>query len=400
MDRARTTPMTAETGHTEVIRDVRLALPDGGLARGRLVHQGGRIVRIEEEKPNGEKAVDESRDWILPGLIDTHVHGAGGGDVMQGSALSVRRMARTLLRSGTTAFLATTLSAPPGETEASLRAISRHIREVGKEAQATAECLGVHLEGPFLSPLFHGAHPLEWLQAPNRHFLECCWEWSSRTVRIITLAPELPGAGSVLDFCRQWGVIPSAGHTAATLEEGQEALEGGIAHLTHAFNGMRPMHQRSPGLLGLALSDPRVSVELIADGVHVHPLMLRMTYRLKGMEGIVLVSDGTPLMGLTEAETCSAGLIVQDGAARLPDGTLAGGRWPLLAGVRTMILQAGVPLWTAVAMASREPARLLGVEDRLGSLEPGKEATFLRVGADFQLKEVWQRGELVCCATP
>lgn len=332
-----------------------------------------------------EGSIPPSGDWLLPGLIDLHVHGIGTAESTGERPTALAEMALALLQAGTTAFLATSSSDPDARLEDSLsRSLSfRNDQMCGKREEA--ELLGWHLEGPFLSPQYRGAQPQENLLPPSPDLLVRYQRWAEGTIRILTLAPELLGAEELVKTALRLGIQPSAGHSAAEEESANQAFRWGVRRLTHAFNAMPPLNSRHPGLIGAALLDPRVSLEMIADGIHVHPLVLDLTYRLKGAQRLMLVSDGRG--------TSPGGRIdLWEDAARLPDGSLAGGSHPLLDGVRTMVERVGVPLHQAVAMASLVPARMLALHDRIGSLAIGREATFLRLGADWRLLEVWQRG--------
>jgi len=207
----------------------------------------------------------------------------------------------------------------------------------------------------------------------------------------------LAQAKPFMDSARSVGILVSAGHSGASFEQMQQAIETGVRHLTHAFNAMSGIHHRRPGLLTAALLDPRVSIELIADGVHIHPAVLEMTLRLTGPDRAVLVSDGTRAVGMPDGEYELGGRQVRlsRGKMTLPDGTIAGGASSLLEGIRFMTGTVGRPLYESVRMASLNPARLLGLDDRYGCLKSGAWATFLRLDSKLSLKEVWVRGRRV-----
>ena len=363
-----------------VIANANIVLPDRILSNGVLILQDERIVDISCE-PVTTQFIDFGGDFIIPGLIDLHVHGCGGYDTMDTGAGSLQKMASALLKQGTTAFLATTMTAPESQLQAVLAA--------GKtfcQVNSQAELLGFHMEGPCISPNFRGAQKKADLsESPVALTAE---------VKILTLAPEMAAASQYIKMAQEVGIILSAGHSGASYEQMQAAIDAGIHYVTHAFNAMPGIHHRRPGLLSAALLDSRVTIELIADGVHVHPAVLNLALRLKGPENVVLVSDGTRAVGMPDGEYDLGGQTVRlhQGKMTLPDGTIAGSAAPLLAGVRFMTKVAGRPLYEAVRMATLNPARLMKQEDRLGSLEKGKEATFLRLSPGLMLNEIWVRG--------
>ena len=391
-----------------VISGVRIVRPSEVLVNASMAINQEHIVAIEGSQGLG---VEEQEDWIIPGLIDTHVHGAGGADIMDAQAGALIKVAQILLKHGTTAFLATTMTADEGQSIESLKAIANFIRissysdhstESGDRQKLsdlgyTAECLGVHMEGPFISSQFPGAQKIDHFKEPSVTLLNKFQTCSKNTIKILTLAPELPKCKEVITECIRLGIIPSAGHSAADWLEAQQGKSWGIRHITHGFNAMRSLHHRAPGLIGMALVDDEVKMEIIADSHHLHQSVLGMLYRLKGADRLILVSDSIRAVGMPDGDYELGGqnIFVQQGQARLCDGRLAGSASTLLEGVKTMIFKVGVPIPEAVQMASLVPARLLGLDPRIGSLEKGKEATFLRLDSDWKLKEVWIRGKMV-----
>jgi N-acetylglucosamine-6-phosphate deacetylase len=350
------------------------------------------IVDIEGSQ---DPFTEGQEDWLIPGLIDTHVHGAGGADIMDARMDSLLKVAQTLLKLGTTAFLATTMTADESQLSESLKTVNNFINL--SDYPYIAECLGVHLEGPFISGQFSGAQKPAYLREPSVSLLNQLQTWSGNNIKILTLAPELSQCETVVTESIRLGIIPSAGHSAADWNAAQQGKSWGIRHITHGFNAMRQLHHRDPGLIGMALADDEVIVEIIADLVHIHQSILGILYRLKGADRLILVSDGMRALGMSDGEYELGGqtVFVRLGEARLADGSLAGGVASLLDGVRTMIFQVGVSIPEAVRMASLVPARLLGLDRKKGSLDKGKEATFLRLDPDWNLKEVWIRGKMV-----
>lgn len=395
-------------------------------AKGSLLVGRDKIIALNTaETPAGlekqmEKAEDESRvvdlggDILIPGLIDTHVHGTGGFDSMDLNSGCLTGLGHALLREGTIAYLPTTMACLSEELVNILLNIRSEMnwrvnldrkllstkKEVQKSAEYGAEILGVHLEGPFLAMGFRGAQPRDNIFPWDGRAMPLLEELTNqfpRLIRILTLAVERPDARELIKHCLKLGIIPSAGHTGAAYEVMQEAFNWGLRHLTHAFNAMPSIHHRQPGLLTLALTNSEVMIELIADGVHIHPGVLEMALQLKPVGKVCLISDGTRAVGLPDGDYELGGQLtkVRQGTVRLADGTLAGTAQPLLHGLRFLVNALKWPLPKAVRYASLNPARLLGIDDRLGSLEIGKEATFLRLSSELSLKEVWLKGKLV-----
>jgi N-acetylglucosamine-6-phosphate deacetylase len=374
-----------------VITNARLVLSHAILEHASLEFVDGVITAIHpagtvHEKKSDAKCrnieyLDVEGDTIIPGLVDLHVHGCGGADVMDEDPQALQHMANALLQQGTTGFLATTMTAANERIEHVLAGANQAGRLKGG-----AEFLGFHLEGPCISDHFRGAQMMRTSEIRRSPL--------SEQVRIITLAPELPEAAAYFNIAAQNGIILSVGHSGASYEQMQLAIEQGACYVTHAFNAMPGIHHRLPGLLTAALLDSRVVIELIADGVHIHPAVLELALRLKGVDNIVLVSDGTRAVGLPDGDYELGGQTARlsNGRMTLPDGTIAGSASPLLAGVRLMTDVLGRPLFEAVRMASLNPARVLGVEKRIGSLAEEKAATFVRLNKQWTVKQVWRDG--------
>lgn len=241
------------------IEGVKIVTPREILTGASLTIKLGKIQNIqgmpEHRKTARDFSADREEDWLIPGLIDTHVHGAGGVDAMDGNPSSMTVLARTLLSLGTTAFLATTMTADENSLQISLNAIKIFMELESDTDVSEAECLGIHLEGPFISRQYAGAHNPAFINEGSVELLNYCRQWSGGHIKIMTLAPEIFNAQALLDYCQQWGILPSAGHSAADWSTAQEIKAYGIHHVTHTFNAMCPLHHREPGLLGFALND-------------------------------------------------------------------------------------------------------------------------------------------------
>src|SRR3990170_5464417 len=304
--------------------NARIYTPLAVIERGTILIEGGRIVEVRagDGAPAAFRALDLAGLSLAPGFVDVHVHGGGGHSLITEDAEEVRAYARWVVRHGVTGFLVTTLGETPQQLE---RLIAGALPALG-EIEGGARALGLHLEGPFISLKRLGAFRREWALAPDRDVMRGLLAAGRGGVRLVTLAPELEGGESLVREVTAAGAVASLGPSDATYEEALRAFEWGVRHVTHCFNAARPFHHRDPGWLAAALTAEGVSIELIADGVHVHPAALLMAERAKGSEGVVLVTDAIAPAGLGDGNAAihGASIRVEGGAARLSDGTIAG----------------------------------------------------------------------------
>lgn len=365
-----------------------------------VVVEGSKIAAIgprgDVRVPPGAQEHSARGMTIVPGFVDVHIHGAGGHDVMEGTADALEAVAATVARHGTTALVATTATASEERICRSAEGIARCIRaqrDLLPRATPVAEVLGIHFEGPFLSSVRRGVHPKEWITPPSvatfRRFLQA----ANDTARILTLAPELPGALDLVEVAREAGLIVALGHTDATYAEACAAVQRGVRHAVHVFNAMRPFFHRETGVLGAVLTVPEVTAELIADGVHVDPPAMRLLLAAKGVERVLLVSDGTAATGMPDGkyQTGTLELIVAEGVCRNAEGKLAGSTLTLDRALRN-IVALGVPLGVAARMLALNPARLLGLERSKGALRPGADADLVLLDANLAVAGVMTRG--------
>ena len=303
--------------------------------------EGGLVAALgpDLDVPTGARVLELATGCLSPGFVDLHVHALDGRGLVGPAAPDVPGLSAALAARGVTGFLATTAAAPIAELRGVLEGLPYDV--------AGARCLGVHLEGPWLSGLKAGAQPPAALQLPELTVLEDLFAAGPPT--LLTLAPELPGALALVERAAQAGVVVSLGHSTATYECAVQAIAAGARHITHCFNAMLPLHHREPGLVGAALDLPDVTVEVIADGVHLHPAVVRLLWRTCGVSRVCLVSDAVDVD------------LPGEGVARLADGTLAGSRVGLDAAVRNAVGW-GIPLADALTMASTTPASVIGVE--------------------------------------
>ena len=367
-----------------------------GVIEGDLLVEDGKIRmvgRVPREAARGARSVEAAGRLVLPGLVDVHVQGAGGCDILSDDPDDVTLVRRNLASFGTTSFLATTTVDVTTEDQP-------HVRHVLREAAAPrrgARLLGIHLEGPFVSIEKRGMIEERFICAPDGDRYGWVKELCGGRLRMMTIAPELPGALEIIADLAASGIVASLGHTNATYEEAVRGIEAGVSHVTHIGNAMRSMHHREPGAFGAALMSEGLSAQIIADGIHLHPQMMSWIIRLTGPENCAIITDGIGAMGMPDCTYSYGGLTytVDDGAARYLDGTLIGTAITQLQMVQRTIGITGLPLHEVVAMASLVPARILGVDDRLGSIEAGKEADFLICGRDLNVEAVFIGAENV-----
>lgn len=373
-----------------------LILPDRVVEDGLLAYEAGRITDVWDladpaapPVPPGAEVVREG--YLAPGYLDIHVHGGGGGDFMDADPEAVVAITTTHARHGTVGLLATTLTAPEEE-------IIRAIRAARQAPPKGARVLGFHIEGPFINLAHKGAQNPEYVRPPSIAEIDRWMAEGGPDDRWhVTLAPETEGALEAIRHLVRRGAVVSAGHTDATYEQLRMAAEAGLTHATHLYNGMRGLHHREPGTVGGALTLANMTVELIADGVHVHPAAMQVAIRTRGPDRVVAVTDAMRAAGLGEGEFTLGGLpvIVKDGQARLHSGALAGSVLTMERAVQNLVRLVGLDLPAAVAMASLNPARSLRLDGRKGSLSPGKDADLLLLDEQLNVKTTIIGGEVV-----
>ena len=367
------------------LANCRAVTPDGLLDDAAIVVEGGRIGSVGHAEGGGAAAgetIDLAGLTVLPGFIDLHIHGAAGADAHAGE---IAALAAALPRWGVTAFLPTLAADAEGRTIAALRAVARvRDEQGGADGPAGTLVLGAHLEGPFLNPARAGAIPPEHLHPPEPTRAARLLGVAPGLVRLMTVAPDAPGALDLISALAGQGIVVSLGHTAADYDLFRRALDAGARHTTHLFNAMTGLHHRAPGAAGAALTDARATVELIADGEHVHPAMLALAIRAKGPERVALVSDAVGPAGLPPGEYDWLGRTVSsDGVTvRLPDGTLAGSLGTLDRALRLVTAPpptgCGLDLAAAALMLATVPARILGLAGK-GRLAPGLDADLVAI---------------------
>ena len=370
-------------------------IPDAVIVvEGRKIAALGR--RGELRLPAGIEERDARGLTVVPGFVDIHIHGAGGHDVMEGSTEALETVAATVARRGTTSLVATTVTASEERLVRSVEGIAQYVatqQNPPSSAAPKAEVLGIHLEGPFISMARRGVHPPEWIALPSVPALRRYLQAAGNYARILTLAPEQPGALDLIEVARAAGLLVAMGHTDATYAEACAAIAKGARHVVHVFNAMRPFSHRETGVLGAVLTSPEVTAELIADGVHVDAPAVRLLLAVKGVARVLLVTDGIAATGMPDGRyrlgTFEVGVI--GGVCRSADGRLAGSTLTLDRALRNVI-DLGMSLADAVRMATLNPARRLGLEQTKGVLTPGADADLVLLNPDLQVVGVLTRG--------
>ena len=331
---------------------------------------------------------------VIPGLIDVHMHGYYGKSCSSQNPEDLLAMSKALAKEGVTGFASGISASQDEKALGGIRAFVAAQKKQNQQAPEGAELLGLHMEGPFLNPVKKGAMREENIQLPSVSLLTQYVEAAEGQLRIMTMAPEMPGAQDVIQYGLTKGIHFSMGHTMATREEALRGADWGMTRATHTFNAMRPLDHRESGVLGVSLLDERIQCEMIADFVHLKPEICELIYRLKGPEKITLISDSCELAGLSQEQLPDNLQIVIKDAAYLPNGTLCGSTGTVMTAVRNMV-SIGVPIEEAVRMASYNPACDLGLQDSVGSLAPGKKANFVVLDNNLTVKAVYIAGQVI-----
>jgi N-acetylglucosamine-6-phosphate deacetylase len=379
---------------SKILADGRVVTPERVLSPGWITVTGGRIEAIGEGRPGHEGSVDLHGQWVLPGFVDMHVHGGGGASFTEGSADDARRAAEFHRAHGSTSLVASLVTAPLAELETRAAMLAGLARE--------GVLAGLHLEGPFLSAARCGAQDPRHMLPPDTAAFARLRAAAAGHLKVITIAPELPGAAELIKAATQAGVTVAVGHTDATAEVSAVAVDLGATHATHLFNGMRPLHHREPGAVGALLDREEVTCEVIADGVHLHDITIRLIARAAGPGRLVLVTDAMAAAGMPDGSyrLGSKEVTVTGGVARLTAGTgqepgsgAIAGSTATMAGVVRHAIAAGLPVTAVAAAASTTPARVLGIAERTGALRPGLAADLVVCDEDFRLRAVMRGGD-------
>ena len=364
-----------------IIKRGKVFQEDGNFLEQTLYVNDHRLVDKAEYQDDGE-VIDAEGLLVLPGLVDIHSHGAAGEDFSDGNPEGFKKILQYEKRCGITSYCPTSMTFPKER----LRQIFASIK--GAQTEEEAKVVGINMEGPFLDPAKKGAHVEEWIAAPDAAFVRELNQDVDGLVRLVTLAPNMDGAEEFIKEMHE-EVCISLGHTAADYDCASRAMKLGAHHVTHLYNAMQPFGHRAPGLIGAAMDDPECMVELICDGYHIHPSAIRAAFRLFGPERVILISDSMRATGMENGtyELGGQEVTVKDRKAVLKDGTLAGSATNLY-GCMCKAVEFGIPLEQAIMAATANPARSIGIFDRVGSIRIGKQADLLLVSENLELKRV------------
>lgn len=339
----------------------------------------------------GALEVIEMEGYVCPGFIDIHIHGAGGADAMDGTAEALATIARSIVKSGTTSFLATTMTMDQTAILKALEAarIFQRLQQTGEKGGAAL--LGVHLEGPFINPAYKGAQDPQFVMKPSASW----WEGYGELVRMITLAPEMDEDFAFIKAMQDRQIILSIGHSGCDFETACAAFDAGVTHVTHCFNAMPGLHHRKPGIIGAVMAKP-FTIDIISDGVHIQPGFIGPFLQLRPVERNILITDSIRANYLQEGDYDLGGqsVRVEDGQCRLADGTIAGSVHKMDDGLRNLLRDTTYPVYDIIRMMTENPARELGIFDEVGSIADGKRADLVLLGPDFKVRQVYVKGEL------
>ncbi len=380
-----------------LIQNARLFTPNHPGLMGWLLVENGIIRAIGFGNPpdfsHGVpiQSLDTQGDMLLPGFIDLHVHGAMGHEVMDASSSGLEEMARFYASHGVTSFLATTWTA----SHPSIMKALQLVNQMQGQIRGGATLLGAHLEGPYLNPARCGAQDVNFIRRAEKE--EALEFLQTGVIRLFALAPEYDENLWLIDECVRRGITVSAAHTTATYEQMQKSAEHGVTHLTHSFNAMQGLGHRELGTIGAAMTLPQFSCELIADNIHVHPAVQKILVDVKSPSGVILVTDAIRATGLPDGDYVldERSIHIQDGAVRLPDGTLAGSVLTMERALQNACSATGLSLAEIWMMASLNAARAIGVSSHKGSLEVGKDADLVLLDESFNVKLTVVKGEIV-----
>lgn len=374
-----------------IINNIKIVLPDREIEKGSIILKNNIIEHINTKPDNSDVEIFDASNLIaIPGLIDLHIHGAGGLSITDKTDNSLPELSKKLAGLGTTGFLWTTMAVPVEEMDWIMKQVADFKHEGG------AFCHGVNIEGSFISPQRCGSHLPDFILEPDINYIDRWQKISGNKIKIVTVAPERVPEDFIKGLTDR-KIIPSIGHSAADYEQTLKALEAGAGYFTHLGNATGMIHQRIPGLVSAALLDDKSVIEIICDGVHLHPAVVQIFVKLKGWDKVVLVSDGTCVLGMPPGtyKWYDSEVIFDGESLKLPDHTIAGGAMPLGKALGKLMKFTGCSLSTATRMSSLKPARILGIDEICGSIAPGKSADIVLINKDFEVIYTFVAGKLV-----
>ncbi len=365
---------------------------DGEFMRADIAVVDGRIASINEPNADHFPELDLAGLLLIPGFIDTHTHGGYGVDCNRATVADFAKLCDMFAKTGTTSWLCSIAADSEERMIAALHTAAKAVESI----DTGAELLGIHLEGPFLAPEYSATFDCGNIRPADRELLQLFQKEAEGHIRTITIAPEIPGAIELIDTCHELDIAVMLGHSGATWQETVDAAEAGAMGVTHLGNAMRPLHHREPGILGAAL-DLAIYAELICDGIHLDPVFVRLAYRTKGSDGLILVTDSMMATDLPDGQytlgTCDVN--VQCGIPRRIDGALAGSTLTMDKAFRNFALFTEAPLEDLIPCVSRHPAQLLNLETRKGSIDIGFDADLIVLGKDLTIHDVFCRGQKI-----
>lgn len=364
------------------LKNVTAYVAGKGLVKTDIAFEDGKIVAIG--KLDNVEPIFDTDGVVLPGFIDEHIHGAGGADAMDGTEDALQTISEYVAKEGTTGFLATTMTQSPENIGKALKNV-KAVREKGE--YKGAEVLGVHLEGPFISPKHVGAQPLEYVAKPAPETFDKYNEISGGNIKVVTLAPEVEGGLDLVKHLAKIGVVASIGHTGAKFSDVEAAVAAGATNVTHTYNAQTPLHHREAGVVGAAMLIDELNCEMICDTIHVSVPAIKIFVKNKPHDKFTLITDAMRAKGMPDglSELGGQQVFVKNGEARLSDGTLAGSVLKMNVAVKNLVEKVGVSLTEAVDFASANPAKNLGLYDERGSIEVGKRADFAVMDKDYNI---------------
>lgn len=347
-------------------------------------------ISLNEQFENGIEIPSDCT--VFPGFIDEHIHGAGGFDAMDGTTDALSAISKTLVKEGTTSYLATTMTVSKDKIITALNTVKNYT-----DVEGGAKVLGVHLEGPFISKKFKGAQAETYVEKPSVSLMKEFILSSGNKIKIVSLAVEEDGGCELVKFLNQSGIVASIGHSSAKYEDVLRAVDFGAKSVTHTYNAQSPLHHREIGVVGSAMLIDELNTEIICDTIHVSVPAIKMLLKNKNDDKVIMITDSMRAKGLADGESELGGqkVIVKEGEARLVDGTLAGSILKMNDAIKNMVEKVGVKLETAIDFATKNPAKTLGVYDSLGSIKEGKCSDFTILDKDFNVYMTIVNGKIV-----
>jgi N-acetylglucosamine-6-phosphate deacetylase len=375
-----------------VITNGTILTPTERIVGSDIVVENGKIITIIKSGhiESGTSVIDACGYFIVPGLIDIHIHGANGSDTMDGSPQAIHNMACFIAQNGVTSFLPTTVSASSHDTDT----VIKNLVDIPFPSDG-AHHLGIHLEGPYLNPEYRGAHLLNFVRPPDpdeyNHWFE------KKIVRLMTIAPEMNGVSELISAGEKTGVRFALGHSAATYEQTLAVIDHGINQVTHIFNGMPPLHHRNPGILGAVLCQEQIFAQLIVDGIHIHPDLVKLVVKVKGIDRTILITDSIRATGLSDGGYMLGDqtILVKDGIARTPTGGLAGSTLTMDKAIQNTMKFANLSLQQALPMATSVPAAAIGLAKCKGQIIHGYDADLVIMDKDCKIYLTMVAGKVV-----